>query len=122
MSTMLKTLLLGSTLLLGACATTYQPHQYAMGGAVTGAALGAVAGHQINHKNGAYFGAATGALVGGLIGNAYDQNQNSFYQEPPRRLDSGGYSQNPYGGSNSYNGSYNNNYPNYSSDRSAYYK
>lgn len=118
MSTMLKTLVLGSTLLLSACATTYHPYQYTMGGAVTGAALGAVAGHQIHHKNGRYYGAAAGALLGGLLGNQYDQRQNAYYNAPPRRQDYGyGYNQGAYS-SNPYSSSY----PNYSSERSNYYK
>ena len=70
-----------STLLIGLCACTNDPHQRAKIGAAVGAAAGAAAGYAIDDgAKGALIGAAVGALAGGAVGNYMDNQQREFEQ------------------------------------------
>jgi len=116
MSRLFTIIVLSSSLLLSACATSYHPYQHTMGGAALGAAVGAVAGHQVDDDDGRYVGAVTGALIGGALGNSYDQRQTTYYRTPtnqqPYSNSSGAYrgSYNPYNANQTNRGGYNSGY------------
>lgn len=72
-----KTIIIGTCVALGACATD-DPNRRAKMGAAAGAVAGAVLGHQVKSSSGRYIGAAVGAIAGGVVGNYMDKQEQEF--------------------------------------------